>query len=240
MVNLAKKIGAVLGIGLIVLGAPRIGGLIADLFEYGRLDPDGAFAWISVHHIVQALIVLAIMIPIARTRKIDFGFGWGDRAVGFRFVRVFSLVFLGYIAVSMVIVLAAGTFQTFPYPMTSRNIAGQLTFQLLLSGPSEEIIFRGFAIAMLARVVKGGLLTGKVSSANIIAAVMFGLAHVGVSFSPFALTYHPFQIVYSIGLGIVYGICFERSRSVYYPMMLHSISNVVAVGVSVVATAILG
>ncbi len=240
MIHPAKKIGTVLGIGVIVLGAPRLGGVVASLFEYGRVDPDGAFAWISVHHVVQALIVLAIMIPIARTREIDFGFGWGDRAVGFRFVRVFSLFFLGYVVVSMVIVLAARTFQTFPYPMTARNIAGQLAFQLLLSGPSEELIFRAFAITMLARVVKGGLFNGKVSGANIIAAVMFGLAHVGVSLSPFALTYHPGQVVYSIGLGIVYGICFERSRSMYYPIMLHSISNIVAVGVAVVATAILG
>lgn len=237
--KMLKQASWIVLVSIVQLGAPRIGGLVADLFTYTRIDPDGAFAWISVHHVVQALIVLGIMVLLARTKNIDFGFGWGDPAVGFWYVRLFVFIFLGYIAVSMVIVLAAGTFQTFPYPLTTRNIAGQLAFQLFLSGPSEELIFRSFAITMLALYVRGSLPGKHVSSANVIAAIVFGLAHVSVSLSPFALTYHPFQIVYAIGLGIVYGMCYEKSGSVYYPMMMHSITNVFAVGVSVIATAIL-
>ncbi|TVQ39499.1 MAG: CPBP family intramembrane metalloprotease [Spirochaetaceae bacterium] len=225
------------GVAVVVLAAPRIGGLVANLFDFSRVDPDGAFAWISVHHVVQALILLAIMIPIARGGKTDFGLGWGDRRVGYRFVGLFALGFVGYTAVAMVIALTAGTFRSFPYPLSTRNIAGQLAFQLMLSGPSEELIFRGFAITMLAPAVKGALLAGRVSGANLIAAVLFGLAHLSVTLAPFRLTYSPFQVLYATGLGILYGICYERSQSVYYPMMMHSISNVVAVGVSVIATA---
>lgn len=235
-----KQIAWVVGLAVLLLGVPRLGGLVADQFDYSQVDPDGAFAWVSVHHIVQALIVLLLMIPIARVGKVDFGFGWGDRKTGFWFVRLFALIFVGYTAVSMVIVLVAGTFQTFPYPMTARNIAGQLAFQALLSGPSEELIFRGFAITMLALALKGTLFKGKVSVANIVAAVIFGLAHVGISLSPIALSYDPFQVVYATALGIFYGICYERSKSVYYPMMMHSITNVFAVGVSIIATAIIG
>ncbi len=29
---------------------------ISSLCKHSRIDPDGAFAWISVHHIVQAII----------------------------------------------------------------------------------------------------------------------------------------------------------------------------------------
>ncbi len=238
--RLLKQIGCVLGLAVVLLGVPRLGGLVADQFDYSQVDPDGAFAWISVHHVVQALIFLLLMIPVARLGKLDFGFGWGDRKTGFWFVRLFALIFVGYTAVSMVIVLATGTFQTFPYPMTTRNIVGHLAFQLLLSGPSEELIFRGFAITMLAFAVQGTVARGKVSAANIVAAVIFGLAHVGISFSPIALSYDPFQVVYAIVLGIFYGVCYERSKSVYYPMMVHSISNVFAVGVSIIATAIIG
>lgn len=237
--RLLKQAGWVLLISIILLGAPRLGGLFADLFTYARIDPDGAFAWVSVHHIVQALIVFGIMVLLTRTKNIDFGFGWGDRAVGFWYVRLFTLIFIAYVAVSMIIVLTAGTFQTFPYPLTARNIVGQMAFQLFLSGPSEELIFRSFAITMLALSVKGSLPGKHVSSANFIAAIVFGLAHVAVTLSPFALTYHPFQVVYAIGLGIVYGICYEKSGSVYYPMMMHSITNVFAVGVSVIATAMI-
>lgn len=240
MKDALRRSVCVLGLAVLLLGVPRLGGLVADQFDFSRIDPDGAYAWISVHHTVQALIFLLLIVAIGLIHKLDFGFGWGDRRTGLRFVRVFALIFAGYIAVSMIIVLVLGTFQTFPYPLTTRNIAGQLAFQLLLSGPSEELIFRGFAITMLALTLRGSILNGRLSVANIVAAVIFGLAHVGISLSPFVLTYDPFQLAYATGLGIVYGICYERSKSVYYPMIMHSISNVVAVGVAAAATAIIG
>jgi membrane protease YdiL (CAAX protease family) len=230
----------VIGVTILLLGVPRLGGFVADQFDYTAIDPDHTFAWISVHHIAQALILLALMVALARVRSVDFGFGCGDRKVGFRFVRIFALIFASYVVVSTVIVLVFGTFRTFPYPLTARNVAGQLAFQLLLSGSSEELIFRAFAITMLAFATKRTVLNGRVTVATLIAAVIFGFAHVGISLSPFALTADPFQVVYATALGIAYGICYERSKSVYYPMMMHSISNVIAVGVSVVATAIIG
>ncbi|MCH8552905.1 MAG: CPBP family intramembrane metalloprotease [Natronospirillum sp.] len=226
----------IVGLALLLLGVPRLAGLLADRFDYSRIDPDGAFAWISVHHIVQALIFLAIMIFAARRWGLHFGFGWGNRVVGWKWVRIFALIFAAYVVVSLLLVMATGTFQYFPYPLTARNITGQLGFQLLLSGPSEELIFRAFAITLLGLWIKGGLFRGTLSHATIIAAVIFALAHVGVSFAPFALSYHPFQLVYAFALGLAYGACYEQSKSMIYPMIMHSMSNVVAVGVSILAS----
>jgi uncharacterized protein len=189
------------------------------------------------------------MLVISRVSAIRFGFGWGERQVGWMYVRIFALVFCGYMAVSLLIVFATGTFRLLPFPLTARNIAGQLGFQLLLSGPSEELIFRAFAITMLALLMTGVLfnqetgvgkavfkiLGGELTVANLIAAVIFGLAHVGFSFAPFSLSYDPFQVIYSIILGLFYGVCYERSKSMIYPMIMHSISNVIAVGVGVIA-----
>jgi membrane protease YdiL (CAAX protease family) len=229
----------VLGLTALLLGVPRVAGLVADAWDYRRVDPDGAFAWISVHHIVQALIVLPIMVAITRWSGLRFGFSWGDSKVGFYWVRLFALAFGAYIVVSLIIVMVAGTFQPFPYPLTARNAAGQLGFQLLLSGPSEELIFRAFAITMFGLYVKGGLAKG-LSYAAILAAVIFGLAHVRFTFAPFTVSYSAFQLVYAAALGLAYGACYEQSRSMYYPMMMHSLSNVVAVGVSIMATMWLG
>ncbi len=228
------------GFVLLLLGVPRLAGRIADLFNYQAIDPDGAFAWISVHHIAQALIFLALMYVISQSSGIRFGAGWGDRRIGFRWVRIFAMIYAVYAVVSLVIVLAAGTFQEFPYPVTARNVAGQLSFQLLLSGPSEELIFRAFAITMFTLVVTGSVFKGALSYASIIAAVIFAVAHIGVTFDPFALSYDSFQLVYAGVLGLAYGACYEQSRSMYYPMMMHSLTNVVAVGVSVIAALLLG
>lgn len=244
----------VLLIAAVLLGVPRLAGQVADQFDYSTVDPDGAFAWISVHHIVQTVIFLALMIIISKLSGIRFGFGWGDRQVGWFYVRLFAIIFTAYVVVSLIITIITGSFLGFQYPLTARNISGQLGFQLLLSGPSEELIFRAFAITMLALVVTGTIargeagvgkvittiLGGQLSVVNLIAAVIFGLAHVGFSFNPFSVSFSTGQVIYAIVLGLFYGVCYERSGSMIYPMIMHSISNVVAVGMSIIASLIIG
>ena len=229
----------ILCLAAILLGVPRLSGLVADLFNYHAIDPDGSYAWISVHHIVQALIFIFIIYAINIIKPFDFGFGWGNKAVGKKYVLKFTLIFGVGSLVNYIIVILIGSFQPFQYPLTLNNIVGHLAFQLLLSGPSEELIFRAFAITMLALVVKGRLLKGKISYANIIAAIIFGLAHVGFSFAPFTLNYTLYQVILAISLGIFYGDCFEKSGSVFYPMMMHSISNIIMVSLTIIATLLL-
>jgi membrane protease YdiL (CAAX protease family) len=244
----------VLLMAVILLGVPRLAGLAADQFDYSAVDPDAAFAWISVHHIVQALIFLALMLAINKLGGVQFGFGWGDRQVGWFYVRLFALIFAGYMVVSLLITILTGSFQGFQYPLNARNISSQLGFQLLLSGPSEELIFRAFAMTMLGLLITGTLTRGEMgfgrvitsifggdlSIVNMIAAVIFGLAHVRFSFNPLSASFSTGQVIYSIILGLFYGVAYERSGSMIYPMMMHSISNVVAVGMSIVATLMIG
>jgi uncharacterized protein len=224
---------------LVLLGVPRLAGSVADLFNYQVIDPDGSYAWISVHHIVQALIFVFIIYVINLFKPLDFGFGWGDKAVGKKYVLRFTLIFGAGSLVNYLIAIMAGSFQPFQYPLTFTNIFGYLGFQLLLSGPSEELIFRAFAITMLALVVKGRFFKGKVSYANIIAAVIFGLAHVSFSFAPFVLDYTLYQLILAFSLGIFYGDCFEKSGSMFYPMIMHSISNIIMVSLTIIATILL-
>jgi uncharacterized protein len=228
----------ILFLTVILLGVPRLSGAIADLFNYYTIDPDGSYAWVSVHHIVQALIFVLIIFAINKFKPLDFGFTWGNKEVGIKYVLKFTLIFGAGSIVNHIITILTSSFQPFQYPLTTTNIIGQLGFQLLLSGPSEELIFRAFAITMLALVIKGRFINGKVSYANIVAAVIFGLAHVGFSFAPFVLNYNMYQVILSITLGIFYGDCFEKSGSMYYPMMMHSISNIIMVGLTIIATLI--
>jgi membrane protease YdiL (CAAX protease family) len=84
--------------------------------------------------------------------------------------------------------------------------------------------------------VRGRAFSGKVSLANIVAAVIFGLAHVSFSFAPFQVSYSPMQVVFSVALGIFYGDCYEKSGSVFYPMIMHSIGNVLSVSATILTT----
>ena len=89
---------------------------------------------------------------------------------------------------------------------------------------------------MLGLVVKRRAFSEKTSLANVIAAVIFGLAHVRFSFAPFEVSYSIMQVLFSIGMGLLYGDCYEKSGSVFYPMMMHSIGNVLSVSTTVLIT----
>jgi uncharacterized protein len=250
-----KQVLWVLFLTVLLLGVPRLAGAFADLFDYTAVDPDGAFAWFSVHHIVQALVFLIAMLVISKVSAVRYGFGWGDRKVGWFYVRLFVLIFTAYVVVSRIIIFVlSGSLPVFPYPLTAQNIIGQLGFQLLLSGPSEELIFRAFAITMFGLVVKstvfGGetgigkaivtMFGGKISVANLIAAIIFGLAHVRFTFAPFSASFETGQVIVSVILGLLYGVCYQRSNSMIYPMIMHSFGNVVVVSVSIVTAFIIG
>jgi membrane protease YdiL (CAAX protease family) len=228
------KIGVILLLTLTVLIAPRIGGLVANLFNYSTIDPDGAFMWISIHHIVQALFILPIMLIVSKIFNIKFNLGLGDKHVGMKYLKRFILVFSVYTLIAYLITTVSGGVVSFAYPLTTRNIFGYLGFQLLLSGPSEELIFRAFAISVFAGLVTNKRVNKHLSFAVLFASIVFGIAHIGFSFNPFSMSYSVFQVFYAIVLGYFYGDCYEKSGSIIYPMLMHSYSNVLMIGLSVV------
>ncbi|AUD64636.1 hypothetical protein BK011_02685 [Tenericutes bacterium MZ-XQ] len=233
MHNLIKKISVVFIVTLLLLGLPLISGYIADALFVEAIDPDGAFLWISIHHIAQMLMFIILILLIKKVKpEINFGFNFNEKKKGFKYVGFFTIGFLIYTAVGFGMTLISDSFVPYANDLNARNIFGYLGFQLLLSGPSEEILFRAFGITILGLVFKKRIFKDKLSVSNLIAAVIFGLAHVGIYFAPFELRYNLFQLIYAFALGLIYGDCYEKTGSVIYPMVIHSISNVIAVGVT--------
>jgi uncharacterized protein len=218
---------------------PLLAGQVASQFDY-PFDPDGAFAWISVHHLVQAgmFVIFIFVIDILSPR--NYGLRIGDWKRGFKYIKNFTLFFLVYTALGFAYVLSSDMFQPFAYPLTTTNILGQLGFQLFLSGPSEEWLFRAFGLGLLVLLFPKRILGGRLSVANLTIAVVFALAHVSIFVDPFRIAYNPVQLIYAFALGLIYGDCYEKTGSVLYPMAIHSISNVIAVATTIAVTALLG
>ena len=235
--KLMKIISALL-IVVVLLGAPMLAKFITNLFDLSAIDPDGAFLWLTIRHTLQALLVAVVIIIIKAIKPVSFNLGLGDKQIGLKYTKRFMAFFFIYTAVTFLVVILSGGFQPFQFPLVARNIFGYLGFQLFLSGPSEEFIFRAFAITMFGLLVTNKRIGKHLSYANLFAALVFGLAHVGFSFSPFEITYSLPQIFLSIGLGYFYGDCYEKSRSVIYPMIMHSFTNVLMVGTTIIITAL--
>ncbi len=231
-VNIIQSCLAMIILFVIQLFAGKLGWATADLFSYESVDPNGLFARLSIHHLSQMLIALAIILIISTVIRVDFGFHLGDRKAGMRCLLIFTgaitVIALGYHILMEILSQPI----TYDYPLTTRNIFGNLGFQLFLSGPSEEILYRALPVTLLVFVFGKNIYVSKnVTLEVVLASLLFTAAHITYTISPFSISdLNIFGLVYAFAMGILNGFVYQRSRSILYPMLMHSISNVLMVG----------
>ena len=204
----------------------RLGYIVSRLFDYSPIDPDGLFAQVSVHHIVQMLCAITAILIYMKVKKTD-GFKLRPRfdPRGIKYTVIFCAVLTVYYLAVYVIGSFNGTINTYDYELNAVNVTGTLGFQLLLSGPSEEILFRSLPVTVILNVLDPDTKRDRVITV-FGAALLFAAAH--INWITFSIPW--FQVCYAFVLGIAYGYTFIRTNSVIYPMIMHSMSNVISVG----------
>ncbi len=211
--------------------AGKAGGAIADTFSYEKIDPNNVFAWQSVHHIVMLLIGLVVVAVSSRLLRDNFGFQFGDRKKGMRYFIIFAAVLTVISLIYHISMRINGRPLTYDFALNTRNVLGTLGFQLLLSGPAEEILYRALPVTVLIHVLgKSVRLKGSITWEVVLASLLFSIAHIKWSLSPFTVDANISQLVYAFAIGTVQGLAYQESRSVYYPILMHSVSNVLMVG----------
>lgn len=204
----------------------RLGWLVAGMLDYSSFDKEDVFARLSVHHIIQMLLALLVIFILVKTRKTrEFKLAPKYDAKGIRYTLIFCAVMTAYYAVLYIIGSFTGTIGTYSHELNPTNITGYLGFQLLLSGPSEEILFRSLPVTLLLSCLKSDSKKDN-TIAIVIAAVLFAIAHIDF----FTFSFDLFQVCYAFVLGLIYGYTFIKIKSVIYPMIMHSMSNVISVG----------
>lgn len=212
-----------------VLG--KVGRIVADLLPYERFDPHKAYGWVSAHHITEMLIALAAIMILSKLLKVDFGFGLGDRKKGTKYVMVYTAIFAGVTLVCHMLMLIHNMLPVYNFPLNKGNVVGTLGFQLLLSGPAEEILYRALPITMLVHVLEKSVkVKWGITLETFIASFLFAIAHMKWSLFPFTIEANYFRLFYAFVLGTIQGKAYQDSRSIAYPMLMHSISNVLMVG----------
>ena len=64
----------------------------------------------------------------------------------------------------------------------------------------------------------------------ILSSLLFVFAHVKWSLIPLTFEADYFQIIYAFTIGTVQGIVYQKTRSILYPILMHSFSNVLMTG----------
>lgn len=210
----------------------KAGHFFANMISYQKIDPYDIFAGISIHHAIQMIIALIAIIMLSRLLKIDFYFKLGDISKGMKYLALFTAAFAVISVAVHILRLVNGQLPIYDFPLDRRNILGTLGFQLFLSGPSEEIVFRALPMTMLVYAFGKNIpIKGNITLEVVLASLLFSFAHINWSLNPFVFEVVFFRIFYAFVLGSIQGIVFQRSKSILYPMLMHSFSNVLMVGV---------
>lgn len=209
----------------------KIGTYISRMISCEQIDPYNAFMGISIHHIVMMAISLLIMVILSRSLKIDFNFKLGDVKKGTKYLVVFTAVYALISIILHIGMLINNQLPVYDYPLNGRNIIGTLTFQLLLTGTAEESIYRALPITMLIYAFgKSVSIYEDITLEVVLAALLFSFAHVDLTLIPFHMEANYYQLLYSFMMGMIQGIVYQKTKSVIYPMLMHSFSNVLSVG----------
>ena len=208
-------------------------------------DADGAFLNISIHHVVQlafaiALIAMAVaLVPTLTWQR--FGFTMYQARVALRNVGLFVIVWsviqfgVGYLIVANGVPADPG------FPLSARNIAGVLGFQLLLSGTSEEVLFRGLIMTMMmfgwTTVIRADATRRWSAIAG--STLVFMFDHVNFSLAPLAVTHlNVLQLGTVMLFGLFYGYLFSKTGSLFGPIVAHGVLNCIIVASGVVLSAV--
>ncbi|MBN1536865.1 MAG: CPBP family intramembrane metalloprotease [Anaerolineales bacterium] len=214
----------------IILG--KAGHFFTNMVPYQQIDPYDIFARISIHHAIELIIALVIILALSKLLKLDFYFQFGDVRKGVKYSVLFIAVSIVISIALHIIMFIKNQLSNYAFPLDVRNIIGTLGFQLFFSGPAEEVVFRTLPITLLVYAFgKSILIKSNVTLEVVLASILFSFAHTNWSLKPFVFEVDYFQLFYSFVLGTIQGIVYQRSKSILYPMLMHSSSNVFMVGI---------
>lgn len=175
------------------------------------------------------MLAIFVISKLLNIRFKDFGFNFNK----FKYSIVFVSVFLGVwiliqAAVGIYLIKEHGVSPDFTFPLNSRNYIGYLLFEVLLSGTSEEIMFRSLVITVMLSLWGKYFSNRKRLSIIVIAAsaIIFMFAHINFSLFPFKITHFDIlQQLTCLASGLCYGYLFIKTKSIAGCMIAHNLLN---------------
>ncbi len=214
---------------------------------FGPIDPDGAFLYITLHHVFQAGMsvgCIAVMVKVLRVSYSDFGFNHRQWRYAIKRVIQFCVAwFIVQGSIVLVLMLSGTEPAPFNFPLTIKNFTAYFLFQVLLSGTSEEILYRSLVIIpLMAFCRKAGFGEKWASILSVfIATLCFMVGHINFAFDPFRITYFNLaQQITVVIFGLFYAYLFVKTRSLIGPILAHNWLNGVIVIISLLSMVVFG
>lgn len=189
---------------------------------------NGAWLYMIQHHLAQMALALVVIGFVGRMRFHEWGLNLRNWKRSLRMTRSFAVIFALVIAVGIIIQVAGGMEPREAQPQTVSDILGRLFFMAVISGLSEEILFRGMMQTWLVRWFPTAVrLPGlDVPAAGLVTALIFAAVHINFTLVPLQIThfYAP-QVLIALVLGVLYSVAYQRTGSLLAPILMHNVAN---------------
>ena len=243
-ISVVKQIFVVIVAVFFAIVFPKIGYILADNFEKIFKYKQFSFGWDMVHHTVQMLLALLVMIlPFWKKGLSEWGFNNISKKENKEIILKFTLGFLVFFTLGKTFYLwLSGWPKALDFDPNRFNVWSRILFRLVMPGLSEEILFRGLVIGILMISIKSFIKIGKIEipTAGIIAAVIFAIAHVGINFMPFQIVYYNVgQLIAAFVFGVFYSIIFVKTKSLLAPIIIHNVIDGVGTTIDYILTLII-
>lgn len=240
MLNVLYVLGFGIGFTFITESISKFSFHLASLVypstPYMSIDPYGLYWYISLHHIFQLLLSGGLILFLSYTfkKRFDFFLRIPNKIkksiqISLYFVLAWMIIQFG---VGYALVSNGMVDSTFSYPLNASTLVGQYLFQIVLSGTSEELMYRALIIGILnAYLIKTSLSTSnKVILIYLLNLIPFILGHIPYQLNPF-IVYSPnmLQMLTVFTLGSIYTYLLFKFDSIIPPMIVHGLMNVVII-----------
>lgn len=240
MLNVLYVLGFGIGFTFITESISKFSFHLASLVypstPYMSIDPYGLYWYISLHHIFQLLLSGGLILFLSYTFKKRFDFFLRipnnikkSIQISLYFVLAWMIIQFG---VGYALVSTGTVDSTFSYPLNASTLVGQYLFQIVLSGTSEELMYRALIIGILnAYLIKTSLSTSnKVILIYLLNLIPFIVGHIPYQLNPF-IVYSPnlLQILTVIIFGLFYTYLVLKFDSIIPSMIVHGLLNAVII-----------
>ncbi|MDE6664824.1 MAG: CPBP family intramembrane metalloprotease [Ruminococcus sp.] len=179
--------------------------------------------YLMIHHTFQFLLLFIPTILIHKYIPVDFGYHIKDWKKG---INWFTIGLMFEIAVAVYVkILYGGSSETFSIDA--------LIFQLFFSGFGEEICYRSLPLVMILWVC-GDIEVEifhklKIDAAVVLSALFFSIGHISFQFGYSGISYSWMQLIVAFVVGIILGMMYKKTNSIWICMAAHGIYNVIAI-----------
>jgi membrane protease YdiL (CAAX protease family) len=214
------------GVALIVAAA------IVSIFAALRASPyfesiikNSSWIFADLVHIPQFLIPFVLICWLAKGRLKEYGFNLKQKPPVFTHKRMLGLGIIFGLLMSLKYIppIVRGAPLNIPRPVTMANVIGNMTFQWIVVGLSEETMFRGLIQTYLMNNLSGhvGLLGHDLHIGTVIGAILWGAFHfINILVMPLGSVV--FVVALTTAAGLLMGYAYQETRSLLTTIIVHN------------------